>query len=76
MQVVNVQQKVESTHTHTLTHALSLSSLSSGWVCEGEVMTVANSFLKEVLKMILFFFFFFYSVLWSDEGSDTVMNVL
>lgn len=74
MQVVNVQQKVES--THTLTHALSLSSLSSGWVCEGEVMTVANSFLKEVLKMILFFFFFFYSVLWSDEGSDTVMNVL
>lgn len=39
-------------------------------------MTVANSFLKEVLKMILFFFFFFYSVLWSDEGSDTVMNVL
>lgn len=39
-------------------------------------MTVANSFLKEVLKMILFFFFFFYSVLWSDKGSDTVMNVL
>lgn len=41
-------------------------------------MTVANSFLKEVLKMILFFSFsfFFYSVLWSDEGSDTVINVL
>lgn len=70
MQVVNVQQSGVNTHTHML------SSLSSGWVCEGEVMTVANSFLKEVLKMILFFFFFFYSALWSDEGSDTVMNVL